>query len=175
MAGQAKDLPAAFSGGMRQHVALVRTLLEDRPIVLLDEPFCALDAITRVRVQELAAELLAGQGVAPAASSFAELLRHHSVRDALEQERTRWSRRAPDDPTAAKVHEFFDLLLTLLGPEFAASGSEFSAANSSANSSAGSDPRDDVKPQTKVSREAAAGAPRRTPRRPRKPKDEVSR
>ncbi len=50
--------PASLSGGMRQRVLLVRTLLEDRPIVLMDEPFSALDTITRFRSQQLAAELL---------------------------------------------------------------------------------------------------------------------
>ncbi len=50
--------PAALSGGMRQRVALVRTLIEDRPIVLMDEPFSKLDAITRLRLQEIAARLL---------------------------------------------------------------------------------------------------------------------
>ena len=47
-----------LSGGMRQRVALVRTLLEDKPIVLMDEPFAALDVITRLQLQNLAAELL---------------------------------------------------------------------------------------------------------------------
>lgn len=51
-------LPAECSGGMRQRAALARTLLEDRPIVLMDEPFSSLDAITRVRLQELAVDLL---------------------------------------------------------------------------------------------------------------------
>jgi putative hydroxymethylpyrimidine transport system ATP-binding protein len=37
--------------------------MEDRPIVLMDEPFSALDAITRHRLQDLAAELLAGRTV----------------------------------------------------------------------------------------------------------------
>jgi putative hydroxymethylpyrimidine transport system ATP-binding protein len=48
---------------MRQRVALARTLYEDRPIVLMDEPFSALDAITRTRIQNLAAQLLDGRTV----------------------------------------------------------------------------------------------------------------
>jgi putative hydroxymethylpyrimidine transport system ATP-binding protein len=55
--------PATLSGGMRQRVALVRTLIEDRPIVLLDEPFAALDALNRYRMQDLAARMLAGRTV----------------------------------------------------------------------------------------------------------------
>ena len=49
--------PHTLSGGMRQRVALARTLMEDRPIMLLDEPFSALDAGLRAEMQELAAEL----------------------------------------------------------------------------------------------------------------------
>lgn len=59
--GREADLPAMLSGGMRQRVALARTLMEDRPFVLMDEPFSALDAITRYELQELAAALLAGK------------------------------------------------------------------------------------------------------------------
>lgn len=55
--------PRALSGGQRQRAALARTLMEDRPFVLLDEPFSALDAGTRARMQELAAAHLAGRTV----------------------------------------------------------------------------------------------------------------
>jgi putative hydroxymethylpyrimidine transport system ATP-binding protein len=47
-----------MSGGERQRVALARTMMEARPIVLMDEPFSALDAITRTQLQDLAFELL---------------------------------------------------------------------------------------------------------------------
>lgn len=59
----ADDRPASLSGGMRQRAALARTLYEDRPVVLMDEPFSALDTITRTRIQTLAAELLAERTV----------------------------------------------------------------------------------------------------------------
>lgn len=55
--------PSELSGGMRQRAALARTLYEDRAIVLMDEPFSALDAITRHRLQELAATHLQGRTV----------------------------------------------------------------------------------------------------------------
>lgn len=63
LADHAEKLPSALSGGQRQRVALARTLMEDRAVVLLDEPFSALDALTRAQMQELTAELLTGRTV----------------------------------------------------------------------------------------------------------------
>jgi putative hydroxymethylpyrimidine transport system ATP-binding protein len=55
--------PAQLSGGQRQRVALARTLFQERPLVCMDEPFSALDAINRLKLQDLAAQLLADRTV----------------------------------------------------------------------------------------------------------------
>lgn len=73
-------LPDTLSGGMRQRVALARTLLEARPVILMDEPFSALDALTRLKLQSLAVELLQGVTVLLVTHDPLEALRlGHSI------------------------------------------------------------------------------------------------
>jgi len=57
--GFAQAYPSALSGGMRQRAALLRTILTERDLLLLDEPFGALDAITRRELQDWLLDLWA--------------------------------------------------------------------------------------------------------------------
>jgi NitT/TauT family transport system ATP-binding protein len=72
----ARARPDELSGGMRQRVSFARTLLAEKPVLLLDEPFGSLDSITRAELQEWLVDALADE-------PRTTLLVTHDVEEAL--------------------------------------------------------------------------------------------
>jgi sulfonate transport system ATP-binding protein len=76
LAGRANDWPATLSGGQRQRVALARALVHEPQLLLLDEPLGALDALTRIEMQQLIETLWRQRG-------FTAVLVTHDVQEAV--------------------------------------------------------------------------------------------
>jgi sulfonate transport system ATP-binding protein len=73
---RAGDWPAVLSGGQRQRVALARALVHEPQLLLLDEPLGALDALTRIEMQQLIESLWIARG-------FTAVLVTHDVQEAV--------------------------------------------------------------------------------------------
>ena len=111
--GKGGLLPGQLSGGMRQRVALLRTLMEECPVILMDEPFSALDALSRVRLQNLAARLTKGKTVLMVTHDPMEALRladriivlhGHPVRIATVLDLHGATPRDPADPEVQQIY-----------------------------------------------------------------------
>lgn len=76
LADRADAWPAELSGGQRQRVALARALVHEPPLLLLDEPLGALDALTRIEMQQLIESLWRQRG-------FTAVLVTHDVQEAV--------------------------------------------------------------------------------------------
>ena len=73
---RAAEWPSVLSGGQRQRVALARALVHEPQLLLLDEPLGALDALTRIEMQQLIEKLWLARG-------FTVVLVTHDVQEAL--------------------------------------------------------------------------------------------
>ncbi|MBL4666983.1 MAG: ABC transporter ATP-binding protein [Sneathiella sp.] len=119
--GKENDLPGTLSGGMKQRVSLARALMDDAPFVLVDEPFSALDAITRHRLQALLADMCADRTTLMITHDPMEALRlgHHVYVLAGDPVKLtsidQIDGQIPRHPTLSSLKEKYHQILELLG------------------------------------------------------------
>jgi len=117
--------PSQLSGGMRQRVALIRTLLFKKDVILLDEPFGALDAMTRTVMQglllrvfdEFRKTILFVTHDVEEAILLSDRIYVLSARPARVKEVVRVELPRPRDPTHPRFVEIKRMLLTLIKEE----------------------------------------------------------
>lgn len=116
----AQRYPQTLSGGERSRVALARTLYEAAPLVLMDEPFAALDAMTRLDLHALASRLLQGCRVLMVTHDPLEALRLSDRILFMRGSPATLERFAPPpgapprDPAAPEMSDYHARLLTAL-------------------------------------------------------------
>ena len=121
LADNLNSRPDQLSGGMRQRVALARTLMDDAPLILVDEPFSSLDALSRHRLQALLRKLTQDRTVLMITHDPMEAIRiadqiivlsgNPPVATSLD----RLNSKAPRDLTNPDLKNPYDQIMTLLG------------------------------------------------------------
>ena len=84
LAGYEKKYPRQLSGGMRQRAALLRTCLQNTQVILLDEPFSALDALTRRTMQDWFQKIMKNENTTlPGGRLLSAVFITHDVEEAI--------------------------------------------------------------------------------------------
>jgi NitT/TauT family transport system ATP-binding protein len=98
LTGIEKQLPKQLSGGMRQRVALIRTLATEPKLLMLDEPFSALDYQTKLKLEDLVSNTLDAFGKTA-------ILVTHDIGEAIAMS----DRVVLFSPSPGKVHRVFSM------------------------------------------------------------------